>query len=222
MLSLAQNGSSFCISAEPTAGSSNKPWYFDPLNGGLKEGVCPGPLIANSERGANPNLVEDTNFQTISSTGDAWWSVVGSGTALTLATRVGTATDPIPNKPVLVITSSSTQPSAAFSYFRGPANELAITNGTSYTTSYYVRLASGTFSTDLAHVAVMNGSASQASIPYLATGGTPTTAWKKITRTVSAVQNGVSGTTLYVGMPVSQVRGNTFSLEFQGFEIRAN
>lgn len=222
VLSLSQNGNSFCINAEPTANSTNKPMYYDPINGGLKDGVCPGAVIANSERGGNSNLVDDTNFQTISAAGDNWWSTVGSGTAFTMTTRPGASSDPIPNRPVLVMSNTAAQPSAAFAYFKGPANEAAITNGTSYTTSYYMRLASGSFTTELAHIAVMNGSAQQASIPYTASGGVPTSTWKKVSRTINAVQNGVSGTVLYVGMPSSQVRTTAFTLEFQGFEIRAN
>lgn len=222
ILSLSQNGNSFCINAEPTSASTNKPWSYDPLNGGIKAGVCPGAVIANSERGGNPNLVDDPNFQTISASGDNWWSTVGSATAFTMTTRAGTSGDPIPNKPVLVVSNPAAQSSAAFAYFKGPANETVITNGIAYTTTYYVRLASGTFTTELSQIAVMNGSAAQASIPYSSGGGMPTASWKKITRTVTAVQNGVSGTFLYVSMPASQVRATSFSLELQGFEIRAN
>lgn len=222
VLSLSQNGNSFCINAEPTANSTNKPMSYDPINGGLKDGVCPGAVIANSERGGNPNLVDDTNFQTISAAGDNWWSVVGSGTAFSASTRAGTASDPIPNRPVLVMANSAAQSSAAFAYLKGPANETAITNGTSYTTSYYVRLASGAFTIDLSHIAVMNGSATQASIPYGMSGIIPSSGWKKVTRVVSAVQNGVGGTMVYIGVPAAQVRASAFTLEFQGFEIRAN
>lgn len=222
ILSLSQNGNGFCINAEPTASSTTKPMYYDSINGGLKDGVCPGAVIANSERGGNPNLVDDPNFQTISASGDNWWSVVGSGTAFTATTRAGIAGDPIPNRPVLVMSNTAAQPSATFAYVKGPVNEMAITNGTSYTTSYYVRLAAGTFTSDLSQIAVMSGSATNASIPYTSAGAVPTSSWRKITRAVTAVQNGVSTTFLYVSMPSAQARSSSFTLEFQGFEIRAN
>jgi prepilin-type N-terminal cleavage/methylation domain-containing protein len=222
ILSLSQNGTSFCVNAEPTATSTNRPWHYNPLNGGIREGLCPGAVISNSELGASPNLVDDQNFQTITTTGDNWWTVVGSGSAFTMSTRPGTASDPIPNRPVLVVTSSATQPSASFAYIRGPVNETAITSGTSYMTSYYVRLASGTFTTELSNIAVMSGSATNASISYSSAGGVPTSTWRKNSRTTSAVQNGVSGTFMYISMPFTQVRTTTFSLEFQNFEIRAN
>jgi prepilin-type N-terminal cleavage/methylation domain-containing protein len=223
ILSLSQNGNSFCINAEPTANSTYKAGSYDPLTGGLKEGLCAGALIANSELGANPNLMSDTNFQTISSSGDNWYNVVGGGTAMTMNTRAGTTGDPIPSRPVLRLINPSTQGSASFAYIRGPVNETAITNATSYTTSYYVRLVAGNFiSADISQIAVMNGSATQASIPYTSSGARPDSTWRKVTRTVSAVQNGVSGTFMYVSMPASQVQTNTFTLEFQGFEIRAN
>jgi len=220
MLSLSENGTSYCVNAETTTGNTVR-WSYDPVSG-YQEGLCSGAVIANSEVGANPNLIEDQNFQSPGTAGDLWGVVVGSGTNIAGTSRAGTGTDPYPSRPVLRITNAAAQPSATFSYLKGPVTEAAITSGTAYTATYYVRLASGTHASSLTYFAVMNGSAANASIPYMAGAGVPNSSWQKITRTVTATQNGIAGTFLYLGVGLNDVKATPFVLEFQGFELRAN
>lgn len=222
VMSLSENGSSYCINAEYKASSSASLWYFDPSDGVSKEGTCPGAVIAGSEIGANPNLIEDTTFQNVGLSNDQWGVAVGGAASFAATSRAGVSTDPNPNRRVLQVVNSSAKPAASFVYLRGPANEAEIVSGASYTAGYYVRLASGTHNSSITHFAIMTGSATNSSIPYQGNAITPSASWQKVTRTVTASQNGVAGTFLYLGLGLNDLRNSTFTLEFQGFELRRN
>ncbi|MES2630941.1 MAG: prepilin-type N-terminal cleavage/methylation domain-containing protein [Patescibacteria group bacterium] len=219
ILSLSENGNNFCANAESTTGAANL-WYYDSATGTTQQGTCPGAVLAGSELGAFPNLIEDTTFLTLGTGTDQWGATVGGATSIAGTARAGVSTDPYPNRRVLRIVNSAAQATATYAYVKGPVNEAAITSGTTYTASYYVRLASGTHAASLTHFAVMNGSALNSSIPYVAGAGVPNGTWQKITRTVNASQNGVAGTFLYLGVGLNDVKTAAFALEFQGFELR--
>jgi prepilin-type N-terminal cleavage/methylation domain-containing protein len=221
MLSLAQNGASYCINAESITGATDQRWFYEPGRG-IQQGTCSGGIIQSSEIGANPNAVKDTGFTGLGTGTDQWQYVLGSGGSYGATTRDGDAADPYPNRKVLTVVNAAPRSGITFAYLRGPVDLPAIISGTSYTLTYYVRLASGAHAGYIAYFGVMNGAANNASFQYVGNATIPNGSWQKITRTVPATQNGVSGTFLYLGLNYPDFNSSAFTLEFQGFEIRAN
>jgi prepilin-type N-terminal cleavage/methylation domain-containing protein len=220
VLSLAQNGESFCINAESLV-NPGESYYLDPATG-IQSGTCSGGVIQNSEIGANPNLVEDTGFTALGTGVDQWQLVLGGGGSIPASARDGAAGDPFPSRKVLRVVNGSARSNITFAYLRGPVDEVKIENGKSYTLNYYVKLASGSHASSIAYFGVMSGSATNASFQYVGNATVPNGSWKKISRTVNATQNGVAGTFLYLGLSAAEFMNGAFTLEFQGFEIRAN
>jgi general secretion pathway protein G len=216
-LSLSADTNGFCINGE-IVGTTTR-YYYSSSSGGIQDGSCPGSVIANSELGIRPNIITDTTFASIGSGTSQWGVVVSGGGSVTTSTRSGISTDPYPTRPVLRIVNPINA-SATFSYLKGPITVGDIVGSVPYTVGYYVRIASGTHTGTIFSPGVMSGSATNSSIPQQSGAATPTTDWQKVSKTVTATQNGVAGTAIYMGLSLNDVKTNAFTLEFQGFEVR--
>jgi prepilin-type N-terminal cleavage/methylation domain-containing protein len=217
-LSLSQATEGYCINAQSTSNPTIQ-WSFNSSGGGLQEGLCSGAVISGSETGLNPNLVTDTGFSQLGTTVGKWYMARGASGSIAGTTRAGTSGDPYPSRPVLRISNVAAS-STTFTYLAGPVDVSGITGGNTYLTRYYVRLASGTYTGAMLWFAVMSGSATNASINQNTSPIVPNSSWQLVSRTTTAVQNGVSGTFLYSSLSNNDTKVNDYTLEFQGFELR--
>ncbi len=218
-LSLSSDASGFCVNAEIK--NTEKRLYYSTVDRTQTDGSCPGNVIQGSEVGATPNLISDTNFNNAGPGTQQWNVSTGTPATHTTTVRSGTPSDPYPNRSVLRVTNVPNN-SITYSYLRGPVDVTGITSGSTYTARYLVRLASGTFTGSVNSFGVMSGSYTNISIPQLFNILTPTSNWQEVSRTVTASQNGVTNTAIYLGLSTNDARTNNYVLEFQGFELRLN
>ncbi len=210
-LSLSASTKGFCVNGQ-TLKAPVKRWYRD-ASSTLQEGVCPGAVIADSEVGMPKNLVRDTNFET------PGWFASASHTSLANSVRVGLQSDPLPGRPVFVI-SSTPNASVTWAYMGGVVAATQITAGETYFAKYYVRRASGVYSSELATIGVKNGDSSNTAIINAPTGiYLSDDTWREVSQPIQAVANGIAANRLYLGVATSQIKAGSFVLEFQGFEI---
>lgn len=217
-LSLSIAGAnSFCINAHTLSGNQQR---FHITPSGIQNDTCPGAVIPQTEVGMAQNLVLDTGFANTSVASGNWYLSRSSG-SVAASNRDGTTGDPYPNRKVLRISNTATA-GTSWSYMPGPINYAGIEAGKSYTTRYWVRLASGTYASVAHHPGVQHGAATNTSIPVANGSASITASWQEITRTVIATANGISGNVHYLGLNPTVISNNTFVLEYQGFEIYEN
>ncbi len=217
-LSLSEAGSSFCINAQTLSGTIQR-YYINPS--GIQSGTCPGGVISQSEVGMPANQITDTGFTgLVASTGN--WYVSRGGTSPIIATtRPGASDDPYPNRSVIRIANTPT-PATTWAYFSGPVRIEGIEAGQTYRARYWVRLASGSYNTPPAYFGIQNGSATNTAIAAQITNNVNSSInsnWAEVSRTVTAVANGSSGNVLYMTISTPFIQNNSFTLEFQGFEL---
>jgi prepilin-type N-terminal cleavage/methylation domain-containing protein len=218
VLSLSQASTGFCINGEYK--NSTLRWRYESSAGGIRDGLCPGAVLSGSESGTNPNLITDTNFSQVGLTTDGNW-YIGRSTGSTAGfTRNGTSSDPYPSRKVLQL-SNTPNSSTTWSLIGGPYVNTGIVQGKTYLASYYVRLASGSVSNNpISYFGVQHGSATNTAIAVNSSGISPSSQWQQITRSIVASQNSMNGNIIYLTLVGTAVRDNTFTLEFQGFELR--
>lgn len=214
VLSLSQTASGYCINAEYTTSSSLQ-WYYDSSSGGLHQGLCSGAVISGSELGENPNLVTNTDFSS------GWNLNLQDSTGRSLSVRPGASGDPYPTRPVLVLNNTSTNTTTWAVLQSTAVNKTAITAGTSYTLSYYVRKTGTTYNGGTLRFGVLDGNGQNVSI---GTGAwaTTSTSWQKVSGTATAAQNAPSSNELYLPLSTSEFTKTGWTLEFQDFELRQN
>lgn len=209
-LSVATGG--YCVNGYTTSGQTLS-FNFNSISGGLQAGLCSGAVIAGSETGVNPNLITNTDFTS------GWNLSIQVSTGRTLTTRAGTAGDPYPNRPVLVVTNNGT---AATSWAVVQTNQLnytAITAGKTYVRSFYVRkTGAATSGTTGKHPGVLDGDNTHitfsSSIDYTATSN-----WQYFSSTAAASQNAPSTNYFYAGLTTTPFTTSGWTLEFQGFDL---
>ena len=217
-LSLSDNGTSYCINAQ-TISQPVLRYYMSP-DTGVQAGTCPGAVISQSELGMPANQVLDTGFSMVPVSGVTWRLYRGAGGNIDGVSRSGTTGDPFPNRKVLRISNTPTG-SATWYFISGPMRIAGVTAGQSYTTSYWVRLASGTLTATIDHFGVeLSSGMSPAFSPTNGTVPIDST-WRQITRTVTAGSSAAAGDIIYMTLngADSNIQNNSFTLEYQGFEI---
>ncbi len=219
-LSLSEAGTGFCINAQSLTGNTIIQSYKT-SSGVIQDGTCPGAVLPRSEIGMNPNQVNDTGFSNVTTGANGWFHSRGSGGAIAGTTRDGTVGDPFPNRKVLRISNTASGVNS-WSYVSGAVNWAGVSTGNSYTTRYWVRLASGTFTGPPNHFGVQHSSATNTSIPINSGSGTITGTWQKVERTVTSIANGLNGNIIYLNLNGADAQLNTYVLEYQGFEIVLN
>lgn len=218
ILSLSEETNAYCVNAE-LPGSTLKHFY-SLTSKTIETGVCPGNIVSGSEIGTTPTLINDVTFSALGSGAQQWGIGIGGSASATASVRAGTASDPFPNRPVLRV-SNTANSATTWLYIRGPVNLAGITSGSTYSSSFYVRLASGTVGGAIYSFGVMSGSATNASLAQASGAITPTSDWRQAQRSgIVAAQNGVTGTALYQSLNIGDAKTNNFVLEFQGFELR--
>ena len=216
-LSLSENGTSYCINAQTTNSSTVARYYNSPSTG-VVSGTCPGAVIPQSELGMSPNQINDTGFSILNTSGSGWGLMRGVAPSIAGVSRSGVSTDPFPNRKVLQIVNTA-NPSTTYAYFSGPFRTTGITSGKTYTLRYWVRLASGSYAAPPNFFGLQNGNATNTAITANSGTGSVTSAWREVSRSVTAIANSTSGNVIYIGMDSWNVQNNTFTLEYQGFEI---
>lgn len=211
-LSLSQASSGFCINGEYKNNSAVR-WRYESTNGGLKEGLCNGAVIAGSETGMNPNLVTTPDFSS------TWSLNLQTLTGRSLSTRPGTTGDPYPSRPVLQLTNSATTTTTWAVLQSSGLNHSAIQNGKNYTRSYWVRKINN-YSGGIVPYGVMTGAGTNQSLWYGGTTIIPSDSWQYVSGSTTAISNSDSSKVLYLTIPTSAFTTSGWTLEFQGFELR--
>jgi prepilin-type N-terminal cleavage/methylation domain-containing protein len=212
VLSLSSTGdpNKYCINGLYTTGGQNTYMYFDSAVGSIQSGGCSGSTVYKSEIGSNPNLVYDDSFSDISITG--WHLVLSTPGGTTLTTRAGNSSDPIPNKPVLVLTNNTSK-SETWSVLIGTVPYADYHNGSVYNTSYYVRQVGG-FSGSINTASVKDSGGVNVTIADVVSPSITST-WQRVTSTKTAARDGSSGNVFYLYLNNSQFLNTGWSLEFQ-------
>jgi prepilin-type N-terminal cleavage/methylation domain-containing protein len=213
-LSSTSDPNSYCVNGYYTSGGQNTYMYFDSATGQSQAGWCSGSTVYKSEIGSNPNLVYDDSFSNISVTG--WRLVLSTPGGTTLTTRAGTSSDPIPNKPVLVLTNSTSK-SETWSVLVGTIPYADYHNGSTYNTSYYVRQVGG-FTGAINSVAIKDAAGINATFLEVVSP-LITSSWQRVTSTKTAVKDGTSANVFYVYLNNSQFLNTGWSLEFQNPQV---
>ncbi len=209
-LSLSSNGSGFCVNAE-SIGTTNR-YYFDSTNGKPQAGMCPGEVIPGSEVGINPNIITRSNFSS------SWIMNIQQGSGRTLTQRDGTASDPYPNRKVLMLTNASTT-ATSWAVLQGPIDYTAIQNGKQYTISYCYRFVPGVSFSGTIGPSIRNGGSTNFSLSFPGSQ-TPTSNWQCTTLQGTAGQNANSDHVLYNYLSPAAFNTAGWVLEFQNFELR--
>ncbi len=211
-LSLSQATGGFCINGEVTTNSSIQ-WYYDSTTGSPAQGACSGAVIPGSELGTNPNLVTNTDFSS------GWGISAQDPTGRSISTRAGTAGDPYPTRPVLILNNVSTNPTT-WAYLRSSAvTHASIISGRTYLRAYYVRKTGTGYNTSTPLFGVLDGNGLNASLS-IGASTTASTTWQRLSGTTVALQNAPVSNVLYIGLPTAPFTATGWTLEFQGFEIR--
>ena len=212
VLSLSQASTGYCINAELTSNSAMR-WYFDKDGGGLQQGSCSGAVISGSEFGTNPSLITNNALP------GGWTLSMATIAGRTQTTRAGTAGDPYPSRPVLVINNGASTSTAWATLTTGTIDHAAVIAGRSYTRSYYVRKV-GTYSASLGAPGLLNADGLNQSLSYNVGAIGVTDGWQKVNATSVASQNAPTTNRLYISLPIGQFTTSGWSLEFQAFELR--
>lgn len=210
-LSLSEEQNGYCINAEsllkPATGYS-----FSSISGTIQNKLCSGKVIQNSEVGRSPNLLTAPDFSS------SWGLNFQNGTGRALSTRTGTSDDPYIDRPVLILSNSSTA-STGWSVIQSSGiNRAAIVAGKTYEMSYWVR-SIGPYNATTAEYGFMTGGAQNQTIS-LGANITTTSSWQRIRQQKVASQNMPSDNVLYLYLNTSAFTRTGWSLEFQGFDTR--
>jgi prepilin-type N-terminal cleavage/methylation domain-containing protein len=217
-LNLADTGSpdSYCINGS-YSGQSSIQWHYQ-TNGGLQSGFCSGQIIAGSDvgDGGGQNLITDPSFSNLSS----WGVSCSGGCSVAKSVRNGTSSDPAGNRPVLVLQNNSPLGTApSWSYFSGLVNGPAMVVGKNYTTSYYIRMTSGS-GASFGVPGVMDTNATNVVI----NGGGITgvgSSWQQRSKTQNANINGLSSSRLYTNVGTPSLTSN-WTVEIQNPRVVEN
>jgi hypothetical protein len=193
--------------------SSSVRWFYDSSSDGLQQGACNGQVISGSESGINANLITNTDFSS------GWVLQMQVSAGRTLTTRPGTSGDPYPNRPVLVLTNTTTTSTAWAVIGATGLNRSAVTSGKSFSRSYYARK-TGTYASTSGVFGLLDGNGLNQTLSYSSSSVNITTDWQRISGTSAASQNAPATNQLYLAIPVSQFTASGWTLEFQGFEMR--
>lgn len=210
-LSYTGNPEAFCINGQMTTGSSTTYMYYDSVSASIKAGACSGKTVFESEYGGMPkNYVKDDAFSLLNDS--SGWILWTSSTNDPLTVRAGTASDPIPNKPVLVITNATAR-TVTWMGLAGPVDWANLQSGLSYKRSVWIRKI-GSFTGGIYPFAVNDDDATN----YTLSGGdmvTITSSWSKVSRTSSAFKNGNAGNLFISSFSEDQFSVTGWTLEIQ-------
>ena len=177
-------------------------------NNGIQSGACSGQVVAGSDVGGSGtkiNYVANPNFTS------GWALNKATGTA-TATTRSGTGSDPAGNRPVLILQNVGA--ATSWSYIGGAMSTTNIMQaGRSYTTSYWIRVVSGTVSSNIGNAGVMDGGATNQVIAG-GLGSNISTSWQKKTITQTAAINSLPSSKFYIYANTSSMTQN-FTIELQ-------
>lgn len=208
-LSLSSTGDTkiFCINGKL---GDNLYMYYDSSDGLPITGNCSGSVIEDSEIGISKNIALDDSFTLLN--GSNWRISLSDYSGVVLSTRTGTSSDPIINKPVLVITNNTAK-SESWAVLDGPISYADIVAGKTYRYSLWVRkIGSGYTGTIGLNARDQNGQNTSLSLPN---SPVITTTWQKMTGTGVATQNGFSSNNYYLFMNAGAFLSAGWSLEFQ-------
>lgn len=206
-LNLAVTGDPYTYCINGTYNGLSQPWKIDKASGGLQQGSCSGQVIVGSDvsgNGTKVNYVADPNF------GSGWALTKASGSS-SVTTRSGTASDPSGNRPVLIIQNNAA--ATSWAYIGGGMNATTMTSGKSYTTSYWIRVTTGTFSGNIGAAGVMDGSATNRVLNGT-TGSGISSSWQKISVTQTALINGLASSKFYI-YTNTPAMSQSFTIELQ-------
>lgn len=210
-LSLSQTSEGFCINGNDKNNLAIQ-WRYESSSGNLQEGLCSGQVIAGSEQGLEPNLITNSNFTS------GWHLNFQTGAGRTLTNRSGTAGDPYPTRPVLVLQNNATTATSWAVVQNSGINRAEILNGQSYIRSYWVRKV-GPYNAGLQMYGLMDGG-TQNSTFGTGASTTLTDNWQQVTQSVTAAKDATASNVLYLSTNTPAYGTAGWSLEFQGFEIR--
>lgn len=209
VMSLSSTGdaNTFCVNGQILSGGVTTYMYYDSSQGTVQTGACSGNTIIGSEHGIAQNYVTDNSFTNISN-----WSLGLSVASDPLAKRAGISTDPIPNKPVLIVSNSISR-TTAWAVLYGPISYSNLTNGVTYNRSIWVRKIGGYVgNVGVAGVLDSNG------LNVTLSNGVSfavTTSWQRISASSAALRSGTSGNLYYMLLNTGAFLTTGWTLEFQ-------
>lgn len=206
-LSNTSDANTFCINGQMTSGGVVSYMYYDSAQGTVQIGACSGNTIVGSEHGIAQNYVTDNSFTNISN-----WSLGLSVASDPLTKRAGVSTDPIPNKPVLIV-SNSVSRTTAWAVLYGPISYNNLISGTNYKRTVWVRRIGG-FVGNVTGIGVLDSNGLNTTLST--SGGIAvTTSWQQISTSTAALRNGTAGNELYIPLSTSAFLATGWTLEFQ-------
>lgn len=206
-LSSTGDANTFCVNGQILSGGVTTYMYYDSSQGTAQTGACSGNTIIGSEHGIAQNYVTDNSFTNIS----GWCLCLQVGSD-PLTKRAGILSDPIPNKPVLIV-SNSVSRTTAWSVLTGPISYSNLTNGVTYNRSIWVRKIGGYVgNVGVAGVLDSNG------LNVTLSNGVSfavTTSWQRISASSAALRSGTSGNLYYMLLNTGAFLTTGWTLEFQ-------
>ena len=220
-LSLSQmSDSGYCINGELIEQSIR--WYVS-SSAGLQQGSCPGTVIPESEVGGGPNLVRDTGFTQINKTvaEGGEWLFRESNNTINGTTRIGTANDPYPGRPVLQYVVPQ-NPTLEWVYIRGSVDNTRIKAGKKYTMRYFIRIANGDYlGAQLYSLAVLdqNYDVAKISLSSVKLSSAVNGQWSENKRTTTALIDALPANVAYISIQTAPIINGPITVEIQGVEV---
>lgn len=211
-LSSTGNINTFCINGQITSGGVVGYMYYDSSQGAVQTGACSGNAIVGSEHGIAQNYITDNSFTNIAN-----WSLGLSVASDPLAKRAGTSTDPIPNKPVLIV-SNSTSRTTAWAVIYGPVAYSNLINGNTYKRTIWARATGAYVGNPVYGPAVKDSNGLNATL-LEGPGVAMTTSWQQISVASMATRTGTAGNSFYMLISTGAFTSTGWTLEFQDPQI---
>lgn len=209
-MSLSSTGdiNNFCINGQISSGGITTYMYYDSSQGTVQPGACSGNTIVGSEHGIAQNYVTDNSFSNISG-----WHLITEAGGDPLTKRSGLSTDPIPNKPVLIV-SNTVSRTTNWSVLHGPISYANLTNGTNYKRTIWARKTGG-YIGNVNGAGVMDSNGLNTTL-YSGSGGlVMSTSWQQVSLSSASIKAGTAGNVLYIQLTSSAFLTTGWTLEFQ-------
>jgi prepilin-type N-terminal cleavage/methylation domain-containing protein len=218
-LSEVTEAKTYCINGEIQNGDETLYAYYDSTVGQVQDGACSGNVIEGSQHNIAYNYVRDNSFTSINGGyGTSWWLNTETG-GDPLTVRAGTSTDPIPNKPVLVLPNTSAT-TTAWGAIQGPVDWVKLTGDREYRLSVWVRK-TGSFTGDINNLAVADDTGLNETL-WGSWHAAPTDSWQYVSDIEIADKSGTSDNLIYLWLNNTAFATSGWTIEIQNPRIIDN